>query len=61
VIGLLLALTALTIVGSLAASADGADHPTTIASIVVAVIIVLGGPQLLAVIRRRSARAVSSG
>jgi hypothetical protein len=44
-------------VGALAAGADGAGHPTTVASIVVAVMIVLGGPQLLAVVRRKAARA----
>ena len=38
----------LTVGGALAAEADGANHPVTIASIFVAVIIVLGGPQLLA-------------
>jgi hypothetical protein len=57
VIGGLLALAAVTIAASLAASADGANHPTTMASVLVAAIIVLGGPQLLAVVRRRSAAA----
>jgi hypothetical protein len=56
VIGGLIALACLTIAGALAAQADGARHPVTIASIVVAVMIVLGGPQLLAAIRRRAAR-----
>jgi hypothetical protein len=60
VIGGLIALGALTVAGALAAAADGARHPATIASILVAVIIVLGGPQLLAVIRRRAARAAAS-
>jgi hypothetical protein len=60
VIGGLIALGALTVAGALAAAADGARHPVTIASIFVAVIIVLGGPQLLAVIRRRAARAAAS-
>jgi hypothetical protein len=36
--------------------ADGANHPVTITSVFVGVIIVLGGPQLLAVVRRRAAR-----
>lgn len=57
VLGSLVAFTALTIVGSLAANADGADHPVTMASIFVAVLIVLGGPQLMAAIRRRAAHA----
>jgi hypothetical protein len=56
VIGGLLLMTGLTVVGALAASADGARHPVTIASIVVAVMIVLGGPRLLAVARRQAAR-----
>ena len=56
VIGGLIALACLTIAGSLAASADGARHPVTIASMFVAVMIVLGGPMLLASVRRRAAR-----
>jgi hypothetical protein len=58
VIGALLLLVGLTVAGSLAASADGARHPTTVASIVVAVIVLLGGPRLLAVVRRKAARSV---
>jgi len=57
VIGGLLLMTALTVAAALAARADGARHPVTIASIVVAVTIVLGGPRLLAVVRRKAARA----
>lgn len=57
VVGGLLLLGAFTVAGSLAAAADGARHPVTVASIVVAVMIVLGGPQLLAFVRRRAARA----
>lgn len=56
VIGGLGALACLTVAGSLAASADGARHPVTIASGFVAVMIVLGGPRLLASVRRRAAR-----
>jgi hypothetical protein len=37
--------------------ADGAEHPVTIASILVALILVLGGPLLLAAVRRRVARS----
>jgi hypothetical protein len=55
VIGSVAALAVVTIAGALAASADGARHPVTIASIFVAVMIVLGGPRLLAVVRRRAA------
>jgi hypothetical protein len=53
-------LALVTIAGALAASADGARHPVTIASCFVAVIIVFGGPQLLAWVRRRAARDVAS-
>lgn len=56
VIGGVIALVCLTIAGGFAASADGARHPVTIASMFVAVIIVLGGPQLLASVRRRAVR-----
>lgn len=56
VIGSLIVLTGITIAGAVAASADGARHPVTIASMFVAVMIVLGGPLLLASVRRRAAR-----
>lgn len=45
---------------ALAAAADGAGHPVTVASIVVAVMIVFGGPHLLAVVRSRAARGAAS-
>jgi hypothetical protein len=45
-----------TVGAALAVGADGARHPVTIASVFVAVIILLGGPQLLATVRRRAAR-----
>ena len=48
VIGGLIALAGVTIALAVAASADGARHPVTIASLFVALLIVLGGPQLLA-------------
>jgi hypothetical protein len=59
VIGGLILLAGLTVAGSLAAAADGARHPVTAASILVAVMIVLGGPQLLAAIRRKAARTAA--
>jgi hypothetical protein len=61
VIGGLILLAGVTIAGSLAAAADGARHPVTVTSVVIAVILVLGGPRLLAVVRRRAARAAASG
>jgi len=60
VIGSVASLAIVTIAGALAASADGARHPVTIASVFVAVIIVLGGPPLLAWVRRRAAQAGAS-
>jgi hypothetical protein len=39
---------------ALALNADGARHPSTIASAFVGVAIVLGGPRLIAVVRRRA-------
>ncbi|MFZ1995462.1 MAG: hypothetical protein WAU75_15225 [Solirubrobacteraceae bacterium] len=56
VLGGVVACALLTIAGAVAVNADGANHPVTITSIFVAVIIVLGGPQLLASVRRRVAR-----
>jgi hypothetical protein len=53
----LIAMVGVTIGLAFAAHADGARHPGTAASIVVAVIIVLGGPRLLGVVRRQSARS----
>jgi hypothetical protein len=54
------ARTARLVIGSVASLAIGARHPVTIASVFVAVIIVLGGPQLLAWVRRRAAQAGAS-
>ena len=55
VIGCLVALGALTVGLALLAQADGAEHPVTAASVVVAVILVLGGPLLLSAARKRAA------
>lgn len=57
VIGGLVALAGLTVAGALAASADGARHPVTVASVPVAVIVLLGGPLLVETVRRRAATA----
>lgn len=56
VLGGIVVCALITIGGSLAIGADGARHPVTITGVFVAVIIVLGGPQLLAAVRRRAAR-----
>jgi len=60
VIGGLIALGAVTVGLALLSQADGAEHPVTIASVIVAVIIVLGGPLVLSTARRRAARAAVS-
>jgi hypothetical protein len=54
VIAGLMGLGALTVGGSLAASADGARHPVTIASVLVATLVVLGGPRLMSALRSRA-------
>ena len=60
VLGALIVLVAITVGVALAVDADGAGHPATIASVLVAAIIVLGGPLLMARIRDRAAGATSS-
>ena len=55
VIGSVAALGVVTVAAGVAASADSARHPVTMASVLVAVIILLGAPRLLAAIRRRAA------
>ena len=52
----LIALVLLTIIAAFALDADGAGHPATGASILVAVAIVLGGPQVMAAIRADATR-----
>ena len=56
VIGFLIALIGITIAIALLVNADGARHPATIAGAFAAVIVALGGPQLMAAVRRRAAR-----
>jgi hypothetical protein len=51
-------LVAVTVVGSLVVNADGARHAVTITSVGVAIAIVLGGPQLMASVRRRTSRSI---
>ncbi len=55
ILGGLVALAGVTVGVSLALHADGARHPTTAASVLVAVILVLGGPRLLVAARNRLA------
>jgi len=57
----LLGLAGVTVALALAADADGAHHPVTWASIVVAIAILGGGPRLMAAVRRRTAHAGGPG
>jgi hypothetical protein len=52
----LVALAGVTILLAVLAEADGAGHPVTMASVVVAVAVLCGGPQLVAAMRRRIVR-----
>jgi hypothetical protein len=54
VFGFLIALAGVTVAAAFAAYADGAEHPGTIASLLVAVMILLGGPRVMAAIRGRA-------
>jgi hypothetical protein len=60
VIGYLVLLVAVTIPIALAVNADGAGHPSTIASVIVAVGVLGGGPRLMAAVRRRSVERASA-
>jgi hypothetical protein len=51
VFGFLIALAGVTTAAGFAAHADGAEHPGTLASVLVAVMILLGGPRVMAAIR----------
>jgi hypothetical protein len=53
----LLGLIALTLITALILAADGARHPSTIAGVFVGVVVLLGGPTLMAYFRRRATRA----
>jgi hypothetical protein len=57
VIGFLLVMTAATVGFALLFNADGARHPASLAGGVVAIIVLAGGPALMAVVRRRAQRA----
>ena len=61
VVASLLGLAGVTIVLALLAVADGAGHPVTAASLVVAILLVLGGPRLMAAVRHHAARVGALG
>jgi hypothetical protein len=54
VFGFLIVLAGVTAAAGFAAHADGAEHPGTMASLLVAVTILLGGPRVMAAIRTRA-------
>jgi hypothetical protein len=54
VIGFLIVMTVVTVAFALIGHADGARHPAVLASVVVAALVLLGGPNLMASIRRRA-------
>ena len=56
VIGFLVGLVGLTVAAALLIDADGADHPATIAGVMAAIAVALGGPELMAAVRRRALR-----
>jgi hypothetical protein len=58
--GCLVGLGVVTVAAALVANADGARHPATMASVLVAVAIVLGGPRLMAEIRADATRRAAA-
>jgi hypothetical protein len=59
VIAFLVGLVALTVGAALLLSADGAGHPAIWASVIVAIVILLGGPRVMAWIRDNATRRAS--
>jgi hypothetical protein len=60
VIGFLIVMTILTVALALIAQADGARNPTMLASVVVAALVLTGGPGLMAIVRRRAERHLTA-
>jgi hypothetical protein len=54
VFGFLIVMTILTVAFALIANADGARHSAVLASVVVAALVLTGGPSLMAWVRRRA-------
>jgi hypothetical protein len=54
VFGFLIALAGVTVAAGFAAYADGAEHPATIAGVLVAAMILLGVPRVMAAIRAKA-------
>lgn len=59
VFGFLIALAGVTVTAAFAVHADGAEHPGTIASVFAAVMILLGGPRVMAAIRIRARKSAA--
>jgi hypothetical protein len=57
----LVGLGLVTVAAALLAHWHGAEHPATMASVLVAVAILLGGPRLMAAIRSRATRRAAAG
>jgi Ca2+/H+ antiporter len=57
IIGLLVVMVAVTIVLALLLHADGARHPATWGSVVVAALLLVAGPALMGTVRRRAAQS----
>jgi hypothetical protein len=57
IIGFLMVMTAATVGFALLLNADGTRHPAALASGVVAALVVVGGPALMAAVRRRAERS----
>jgi hypothetical protein len=58
VLAFLMFMAAVTVGLAFAAQADGAGHAATVASLFVAVMVLLGGPNLMAAIRRRAGKQI---
>ncbi len=56
VIGFLMVMTAATVGFALLFNADGARHPAALAGVVVAIVVLAGGPALMGWVRRRAQR-----
>jgi hypothetical protein len=54
VIGFLILMTIVTVAFALVANADGARHSAILASVVVAALVLIGGPRLMDTVRRRA-------
>lgn len=58
IVGLLVVMVVLTVLISLLLHADGARHPATWASVMVAALLLVGGPAFMGAIRRRAERSL---